>query len=90
MAIVRKPKPANQPDEAFVQQLISKGGSVAAPVQQDTDEEELAPVLVRMPKEMRTRIDAAVMRRRPVRFSRHSWIIEKLQDALDREERGGE
>jgi hypothetical protein len=90
MAIARKPKPAKQPDEATVQQLISKGGSVAAPTQPDTDEEELVPVLVRMPKGMRTRIAAAVMRRRPVRISRHSWIIEKLQDALDREETGGE
>jgi hypothetical protein len=90
MAIARKPKPAKQPDEAIVQQLISKGGSVAAPAHPDTDEEELVPVLLRMPKGMRTRIDAARMRRRPVKFSRHSWIIEKLQDALDREERGGE
>ena len=31
MAIARKPKPAKQPDEAAVHQLISKGGSIAAP-----------------------------------------------------------
>lgn len=86
MAIVRKPKPAKQPDEATVQQLISKGGSVAVPATPGRVEAELSPVLLRLPSDMLAKIDAAVQRRRPVRISRQAWIIEALQERLTREE----
>jgi hypothetical protein len=86
MAIARKPKPAKQPDEATVQQLISKGGSVAAPATPERGEPETSPVLIRIPKDMLAEIDAAVLRRRPVRITRTAWIIETLQDRLQRKE----
>jgi hypothetical protein len=88
MAIARRPKPANQPDEAVIQQLISKGGSVAT-AKPARDAATLSSILLRIPPNMLARIDAAVQRRRPVRISRQSWIIEQLQSALDREGREG-
>ena len=87
MAIARKPKPARQPDEATVQRLISKGGSVAAPAtSSERREPETAPVLIRIPKDMLAEIDAAVQRRRPVRIARTAWILETLQERLKREQ----
>jgi hypothetical protein len=86
MAIARKPKPAKQPDEATVQQLINKGGSVASTPKPERAEAELSPVLLRIPSDMLAKIDAAVRRRRPVRISRQAWIIETLQERLTREE----
>jgi hypothetical protein len=86
MAIARKPKPAKQPDEATVQQLISKGGSVAAPATSQRGEPETFPVLIRIPKGMLAEIDAAVQRRRPLRIARTAWILETLQERLKREQ----
>lgn len=86
MAIARKPKPARQPDEATVQRLISKGGSVATPAMPERREPETSPVLIRIPKDMLAEIDAAVQRRRPVRIARTAWIIETLQERLKREQ----
>jgi hypothetical protein len=80
MAIARKPKPKSATDERAVQELIRKGGSVAAPIPQD--DPQLASVLLRIPSDMLARIDASVKRRLPVRISRQSWIIEALQDQL--------
>jgi hypothetical protein len=81
MPITRKPKPAAAADERTVQELISKGGSVAAP----QHEPELSSVLLRIPPDMLARIDASVKRRRPVRISRQAWIIEALQEQLTRQ-----
>jgi hypothetical protein len=86
MAIARKPKPAKQPDEATVQRLISKGGTVSAGLKPERGEAELSPVLLRIPSDMLAKIDGAVQRRRPVRISRQAWIIEALQQRLTREE----
>ena len=82
MAVTRKPKPATAPtNERAVQELIRKGGSTAAP----QDDQPLTSVLLRIPSDMLARIDASVKRRRPVRISRQSWIIEALRDQLARE-----
>jgi hypothetical protein len=84
MAIARKPKPKSATDESAVQELIRKGGSVAAPIVPQ-DDPQLASVLLRIPSDMLARIDASVKRRLPVRISRQSWIIEALQDQLAKE-----
>jgi hypothetical protein len=81
MAVTRKPRPASQPSEAIVQRLISKGGSAAA----DKPTDALTAVLVRFPASMLAEIDAAVQRRRPVRISRQSWIIEACLVRLQQE-----
>jgi hypothetical protein len=77
MPITPKPKRALATNEAAVQELISKGGSVAAAAAgQET--EHLVSVLLRIPAPMLARIDASVKRRLPVRISRQAWIIEAL------------
>lgn len=80
MAVTRKPRPASQPSEAIVQRLISKGGSAA-----DRPTDAPTAVLVRFPASMLAEIDAAVQRRRPVRISRQSWIIEACLVRLQQE-----
>jgi hypothetical protein len=83
VAVTRKPK---RPDEAMVQRLIHKGGSVATDKPSHDNGSEFSPVILRIPSDMLARIDAAVQRRRPVRISRHSWIIEALHERLSREQ----
>jgi hypothetical protein len=85
MAIARKPKPSQRPDEAAIQQLINKGGSPPRS-RVERGGAELSPVLLRIPSDMLAKIDAAVQRRRPVRISRQAWIIETLQQRLESEE----
>jgi hypothetical protein len=85
MAITRRPKATPGPDEATVQELISKGGSVAAPAAAPEPDSPLIPVLLRIPADMLARIDASVKRRLPVRISRQAWIIEALQERLSQE-----
>ena len=84
MAITRKPKAATAPDERAVQELISKGGTIATPPGEQANQ-QLTSVLLRIPADMLARIDASVKRRLPVRISRQSWIIEALQEQLVRE-----
>ncbi len=83
MTITTKPKPNQQPDEAAVQKLIKKGGSVAT--EQSNNETKFSSVLLRIPVDMLARIDESVKRRLPVRISRQAWIIETLHDRLTRE-----
>ncbi len=85
MAVTRKPK---NPDEATVQRLINKGGTVAT-TKPPADETNLSPVLLRIPSDMLQQIYAAVLRRRPVRISRQAWIIEALHERLTRESANG-
>jgi hypothetical protein len=87
MAITRKPRPAQQPDESAVQQLISKGGTIATAAQPPADAPpEYSSVLLRIPSDMLAQIDASVKRRRPVRISRQAWIIEALHERLSRKQ----
>jgi hypothetical protein len=89
MPITRKPKPAPTPTEREIEAVINKGGSVARTTE-PTDEGQgqlLSSVLLRIPVDMLARVDASVKRRLPVRISRVSWIIEALQERLEREER---
>jgi len=85
MTITTKPKTVKNPDEAIVQKLINKGGSVAAdtPVRSS----QLTSVLLRIPADMLAQIDASVKRRHPVRISRQTWIIEALYARLVEEEK---
>jgi hypothetical protein len=85
MAITRKPKPASVPDEAAVQKLISKGGTVASSEPAAAAAPLYTSVLLRLPTDMLADVDAAVKRRLPVRISRQAWIIEALQEHLARE-----
>jgi hypothetical protein len=88
MTVITKPKPKKQADEAKVQALINKGGSVATT--QSDAEPEFSSVLLRIPVDMLQDIDASVKRRRPVRISRQAWIIEALHERLKAEKGGTE
>ena len=85
MAVTRKPARAVA-DEANVQKLINRGGSVAMSIAPG-DPQKLQSILLRLPSEMVAQIDEAVKRRRPVRISRIAWIIEALNDRLIAEQK---
>jgi hypothetical protein len=85
MTITTKPKSANDPDEAIVQKLINKGGSVAKEAPEKSS--QLTSVLLRIPVDMLAEIDASVKRRHPVRISRQTWIIEALYARLTDEQK---
>ncbi len=87
MAVISKPKPKAQPDEATVQSLISKGGSVAAAgAGQGAQEDEYTQVLVRLPASMLAQIDARAKRRKPVKIARNTWMIEAFYERLQNDE----
>ncbi|MDR3628860.1 MAG: hypothetical protein P4L42_00845 [Desulfocapsaceae bacterium] len=85
MTITTKPKTSRKPDEAIVQKLINKGGSVAAATPEKST--QLSSVLLRIPADMLAQIDASVKRRHPIRISRQTWIIEALYARLRAEEK---
>jgi hypothetical protein len=88
MPITRKPKPASMPTEREIEAVINKGGSIARTTEPpDKGQGQLSSVLLRIPTDMLGRIDESVKRRRPVRISRVSWIIEALHERLEREDR---
>ncbi|MFE8034652.1 hypothetical protein [Thiohalocapsa marina] len=81
MAIARKPKPAAPAKkDADVDALIRKGGSVAS----QTKERTAASVVLRLPPDILSRVDAKVAER-TVRIPRHQWLIEAVVEKLERE-----
>lgn len=87
MTVTTKPKSKKQPEEDKVQALINKGGSVATMEQEA--KRRFSSVLLRIPIDMLQEIDESVKRRRPVRISRQSWIIETLHERLKAEKSRG-
>ena len=86
MAISRRPKPTLVVTPAVdVDALINKGGSVARSVAEPATASKPAPVVLRLPPDVLTRIDRAVEARR-VKVPRHTWLIEAVIEKLEREE----
>ena len=82
MAISRKPM--SKPIAAIdVEALIQKGGSSAA-VASAKSQNGPAPIVLRLPNEMLERIDALV-KARPVRIPRHTWLLEAVYEKLARD-----
>ena len=79
--VVRR-KPAN------VDEFIQEGGSVpqgASPqLSEESGEEEIKGLKMRLPIELLKRVDEAVKSRRPAP-SRHQWILEAIYEKLERE-----
>ena len=79
--VVRR-KPAN------VDEFIQEGGSVpqvASPQPiEESGEEEVKGLKMRLPVDLLKRVDEAVKSRRPAP-SRHQWILEAIYEKLDRE-----
>jgi hypothetical protein len=86
MAISRRPKPtlvAAAP-AVDVDALISKGGSIARAGAEPAAPAKTAPVVLRLPPDVLTRIDRAVESRR-VKVPRHTWLMEAVIEKLERE-----
>jgi len=85
--ITRKPK-RRQPqesgvaaNEAQIQKVINKGGSIPS---NDAQALETMVVNLRPPVAMIQRIDELVSQR-PVKTSRHMWLMEAIVEKLERE-----
>lgn len=82
MAITRRPKTSAAPGVIDVEALINKGGS---PPRQDEVKDGAVAVVLRLPAEILSRVDAAV-KARPIRTPRHTWLLEAIHEKLQREE----
>jgi hypothetical protein len=87
MTITRKPKPAVASGPVDVEALINKGGSVARQEEQVSDRKEV-PVVVRIPSDLLSRIDALVGKRQ-LKTPRHTWLLEAFLEKAHREEGAG-
>ena len=76
MAITRKPVES----EKEIEQLIQKGGSVAATV---ADKQELVRIQLRLPPVVIDEIDA-LLAVRLVKPSRHTWFLEAVYEKIER------
>jgi len=82
MAITRKPSRESGP-EVDVAALINRGGAPAG--KQAAEEPPTATaILLRIPAGLMERLDA-VLKGRPVRIPRHTWILEAIHEKLTRE-----
>ncbi len=82
MAITRKPKSSGMPVLVDVDALINKGGS--SPTSETAENCGTVALVLRLPSEVLTRVDAAV-KARPVRTPRHTWLLEAVHEKLQRE-----
>ena len=82
-AISRKPAAGRSADEEAISAFISKGGSVPHDPPPD-DERAEARINFRLPGDMLAEVDAAIRQRR-IRISRNTWLLEAVQEKLDRE-----
>jgi len=92
MAIVRKPaRPGNFPGGTVdVDALINKGGS--APTREPAAREEetartTTPIVLRLPAGLLQQVDT-LLKARPVRIPRHTWLVEAVYEKIQRETEG--
>ena len=83
MAITRKPAPVRPGPPVDVEDLINRGGSTPARTE-PTESDQVAPVILRLPASMLKSIDRLV-KSRPVRIPRHTWLLEAVHEKLSRE-----
>jgi hypothetical protein len=81
MALRAKPQ-QQQPDDRRINELIEKGGTVAA--RDSGDQAKPMLVQLRLSRDVIQRIDRT-RKKRTVPPSRHSWILEALLDKLNAE-----
>ena len=85
MAIARKPmRSGPQSGVVDVDGLINKGGS--APVRETTKPSQpgTTPIVLRLPTELLEQVDS-LLKHRPVRLPRHTWILEAVYEKMKRE-----
>lgn len=83
MAIARKPRrPAGQAVD--IDALINRGGTPSGTPGEAERPVKASPILLRIPAGMLERIDA-ILKARPVKVPRHTWILEAIHEKLARE-----
>jgi hypothetical protein len=83
MAIARKPS-GDSVKRTDIDALIDKGGSPANEKKGKDTEGKPGPVILRIPKDMLSKIDELV-EARPIRTPRHTWLLEAVYEKLERE-----
>jgi len=83
MPVSTKPKRKMKSKEADVDALISKGGSVVSEKPTDAG---TAYVQLRLPKTLKARIDR-LNEAGIVKVSRHTWILQAIEQRIRQEER---
>jgi hypothetical protein len=87
MAISRKPaRPMHVAGTVDVDALINKGGTAPA---RDADHSEVAgatvaPIVLRLPTSLLAQVDALI-KARPVKIPRHTWLVEAVYEKIQRE-----
>jgi hypothetical protein len=82
VAITRKPRSSGAPVLVDVDALINKGGST--PKRDIEEKDGTIPVMLRLPSDVLSRVDA-VVKARPIRTPRHTWLLEAVHEKLRRE-----
>ena len=84
-AVTRKPGADTPPaGEEAIAAFISKGGSIPHEPSPAEEERTEARINFRLPGDMLAEVDAAIKHRR-IRISRNTWLLEAVQEKLDRE-----
>ena len=88
MSIARKPD-RKEGSAVDVEALINRGGSPGgSPAREgQTGTAGTVPILLRIPPAMLERLEA-VLKSRPVKLPRHTWILEAIHEKLTREVSG--
>ncbi len=82
MAITGKP---HRPDPAVdVDALINRGGSPGGAPPEETPGKTSSTILLRLPTGLLEQVDA-VLKARPVKLPRHTWLLEAIHEKLSRE-----
>ena len=88
MAISRKPtRPASRGGAVDVEALISKGGSAPSRESERSDAPDsaaTAPIVLRLPTALLAQVDS-ILKARPVRIPRHTWLVEAVYEKIRRE-----
>jgi hypothetical protein len=89
MAITRKPlRSGSEGGAVDVDALINKGGSAPLrdPAAKEANNREggTVPIVLRLPTELLEQVDS-LLRARPVRLPRHTWILEAVYEKMKRE-----
>lgn len=94
MAVTRAPKRGlaqteaskSPPDDAKVKEIIDRGGSVLSDRRDEVHEDEQKNLQLRLYQSMIAEIDERRKKvKRGKKPSRHSWIVEAIEEKLERE-----
>ena len=83
MAITGKPHRTADP-AVDVDALINRGGSPGGAPQEEAPGKTSSTILLRLPPGLLEQVDA-VLKARPVKLPRHTWILEAIHEKLSRE-----